>query len=390
MYCSSCGTQIEDGNRFCPECGARVSMVHGIQPQVSQNQQMQPRIIQTQPMPAGKIKLKKKKKWPFILLIVLILIIAMVVGFLGFGMYRKSYVGKQLELAQNYLLDQNYEEAIVALTNALKYEPKDSETYDRLVDAYLEWADYVIDTKQDYEEAIDILQRGKEQTGDDRIAEKLREYEDYNEMQGNLTGILDHIAALCNDGDFDAVFTYMQSDEYAYLIRNVKGLKDDFIADTAYGRVGIYRIKESKYGNYMLYYGDFEKKKESYIRHGVGVWLGYYDGNNCLVTGEWKNDKPNGKQVMREWNSSLASDVISRVVQGNVKDGLWDGAVKWSLERNSGETDVFDVTFQDGVALILYPSEKNKNRYVIGTNTAGTGMELSIDDPNDVFSITGF
>ena len=390
MYCSSCGKQIEDGNRFCVECGASIPKAPVIQPQVIQTQRVQPHVVQTQAASAVKRQSKKKKKWPFMILTALILAVAVVVGFLGYKMYQKSYANDQIELGQNYLLDQNYEEAIVAFTNALKYEPKNAETYDRLVDAYIEWADYVIDTKQDYEEAIDILQRGQEQTGDDRIAERLREYKDYEKMQGNLTEILDHIASLCNDGDFDDVFTYMQSDEYAYLIRNVKELKDDFIADTSYGRVGIYRIKESKYGNYMLYYGDFEKKKESYIRHGVGVWLGYYDGNNCLVTGEWEDDKPNGKQVMREWNSSLAADVVNRVVQGNVKDGLWNGSVKWSLERESGETDVFDVTFRDGVAEILYPSEKNKNRFVIGTNTAGTGMELSINNPNDVFSITGF
>ena len=150
MYCSSCGKQIEDGNRFCVECGASIPKAPVIQPQVIQTQRVQPHVVQTQAAPAMKRQSKKKKKWPFMILTALILAVAVVVGFLGYKMYQKSYANDQIELGQNYLLDQNYEEAIVAFTNALKYEPKNAETYDRLVDAYIGWADYVIDTKQDY------------------------------------------------------------------------------------------------------------------------------------------------------------------------------------------------------------------------------------------------
>lgn len=50
MYCSSCGTKLSEGAKFCPKCGAPVTRPAGAQPQ-----QMEPPVQpRTQPRPAPK------------------------------------------------------------------------------------------------------------------------------------------------------------------------------------------------------------------------------------------------------------------------------------------------------------------------------------------------
>lgn len=77
MYCTQCGKYLEDGTRFCSNCGAPAGNVQQSdpyqQPQQAQPQQTQPQQIQPQPQS------KEKKKTP-IWVSIIVIIAAFVIG----------------------------------------------------------------------------------------------------------------------------------------------------------------------------------------------------------------------------------------------------------------------------------------------------------------------
>ena len=70
-----------------------------------------------------------------------------------------------IELAERYLNEQNYEQAIIEFQKVLEIEPMN-------VDAYLGLAN-VYEEMGDIDKATEILQEGLEKTGDERIQQRL-------------------------------------------------------------------------------------------------------------------------------------------------------------------------------------------------------------------------
>ena len=145
-----------------------------------------------------------KKRIAFYILIVLILL------FSACGKTTEEKWQEQYDLGQQYLLEENYEEAIVAFTAAIEIEPNQTgayigrgnayvlsgETEEHLaqaladyqrvlelnVEAYLGIADVYI-RQGDYEAALDILNEGLEKMGgNEEISAKIAEIE-----SGNIT-----------------------------------------------------------------------------------------------------------------------------------------------------------------------------------------------------------
>ena len=117
---------------------------------------------------------------------------------------------EQYDLGQKYLTDGNYEEAILAFTAAIEIDPKRAPAYvgrgdaylgrgsdeesltaafadfetalsldDSLAGAYLGLAEVYI-ARDQFDEAMDILRRGVEKTGDQRLSDRLAELESGN------------------------------------------------------------------------------------------------------------------------------------------------------------------------------------------------------------------
>ena len=82
----------------------------------------------------------KQKRFPIWVIIaavvVLIGIAAAVIAVAGSGKERK--VTKQLELARKYVLEMNYEQAVIAYKTAIKIDPKNVEAYIELADVYVD------------------------------------------------------------------------------------------------------------------------------------------------------------------------------------------------------------------------------------------------------------
>ena len=141
-------------------------------------------------------EITKKKKWllPVILGVAALLVIGLGVG--GF-IYIKSValpkkeVQRKLDLGDKYLTDMDYEKAVLSYKEAITIDPKNIKAYVGLGDAYLAWADELVE-EGNTEEAIKKLKKGiKElklginETGSDEVKEKKEELENKKkEMEG--------------------------------------------------------------------------------------------------------------------------------------------------------------------------------------------------------------
>jgi hypothetical protein len=76
-------------------------------------------------------------------------------------------IGELLDLGEKYLLEADYEQAVVQFTKLIEIEPKNPRGYTGLADAYIGLGDV--------DKAIEILFRGFEITGAEDISSRLRE-----------------------------------------------------------------------------------------------------------------------------------------------------------------------------------------------------------------------
>ncbi len=83
-----------------------------------------------------------------------------------------------LDLGQKYLLDGNYEQAIVEFNKVIEIEPKNVDAYLGLTEAFTKLGDYT--------QAISALERGYSETEDERLSERIDELQDLATPSQNL------------------------------------------------------------------------------------------------------------------------------------------------------------------------------------------------------------
>lgn len=105
------------------------------------------------------------KRWYFIIGLVFLILSGT-----ACGKNTEQQIAEQIKLGEQYLLEQNYEQAIVAFNKAIELDPKQAEAYVGLADVYIQ--------QEDYEQALVVLQEGAENTEDEEsIQSKLLEVE---------------------------------------------------------------------------------------------------------------------------------------------------------------------------------------------------------------------
>lgn len=118
----------------------------------------------------GRKKNGMKRKAGMIAAAVIILVIAAVLAGLWISRGRVSaQVREQLNLGEQYLLEQEYEQAVVAFTEAIALDEKNVEAYLGLAEAYL--------GLQDEDAALAALRDGYTATKDARLQERIEELE---------------------------------------------------------------------------------------------------------------------------------------------------------------------------------------------------------------------
>lgn len=113
--------------------------------------------------------MERKQKFRIVLYIVIAAVIAAAVIFAAArgGMDSTSVLNEKLELGQKYLVELDYSNAVLEFTDAIKIDPKNPDAYIGLAEAYIGTGDT--------EKAIEALERGYEETGDERIKKMLDE-----------------------------------------------------------------------------------------------------------------------------------------------------------------------------------------------------------------------
>lgn len=109
----------------------------------------------------------KKKNFFYFGIAVLALVIIFLAAILVNGSSDGKRLSEQLDLGQRYLSELEYEQAVVAFTEAISIDPRSEDAYMGLADAYMGLGDL--------EAACKALEDGYAATGDERFRERLEE-----------------------------------------------------------------------------------------------------------------------------------------------------------------------------------------------------------------------
>lgn len=124
----------------------------------------------------------KQSKVKAILTAVTVIILIVAVGLFSSSKGTGKNLDNYLVLGAKYLEDLDYDNAIAAYTKALEIDELSVEAYLGLADAYI--------GKGDVDKAIEILQKGNEKTGDERLQSKLELLKSENgALESKLTPI---------------------------------------------------------------------------------------------------------------------------------------------------------------------------------------------------------
>ena len=212
MFCPNCGGQVADGGKFCTVCGTVIAQMPVSQtpqmmsqapiqqtpqapvqqipqapaqqiPQAPVQQIPQTPVQQISQDPLQTVVVAKKKKKLWLIPVIIggsIIIIAAVIAVVVLAMENspaKKYENK-LRIAEEYISDLDYEEAIAAYKEAISIKPGDAEAYLGLAQIYADMAEECVEAEEYddaldyYIEAISVLTDGKKKCGDDNKLEK--------------------------------------------------------------------------------------------------------------------------------------------------------------------------------------------------------------------------
>lgn len=172
MFCSKCGSSLEekDGKIICPKCGVLLDKNEDQPaPEVAT-----PEPTSANPRPAAETALEyipprgfSSKKNIIIIILAAVLVLGLGAGITAIAVTNSpSFKTSQgIELAERYLSEQNYEQAIVEYEKVLEIDPKNVDIYLGLAKTY--------EKMGNIDKVIEILREGYDQTGDNKIKQKL-------------------------------------------------------------------------------------------------------------------------------------------------------------------------------------------------------------------------
>lgn len=269
---------------------------------------------------------------------VLLIILFLSVILTGCLKSKEERINEQLELGQKYLLEENYEEAIVAFTKVINLEEKEFQAYIGLAQAYT--------GAGDREQAQATLNQGLS------IADALVEDEKTEDMLQYIEKMHTLAQHLEAEGKIEELYYEEIQNLADYLDENVGEIEEEMLMDEGFQELAenlnepfIREYNGSYIGIYpkgYIYYGDMENG----LREGKGIWLSQNaticDGNSypCfyLFEGMWKNDYPNGKGIEISHIFGTSENIIPYTkTDGEYKDGYLDGRAMQIAIDNGGD-----------------------------------------------------
>ncbi len=161
MFCQKCGNPMPDTANFCEKCGARAG------------EEFSSSTIKTAGSPekfnyidfTSDKKIKKRKKTIALICVVLALAVALIAGTLIIQATPANRLKRQLRLAEKYLTEMNYEQALIAYNEAIKIDPKCEQAYLGMADIYVK--------KDEPGKAVELLESVENSINTDTIKSKL-------------------------------------------------------------------------------------------------------------------------------------------------------------------------------------------------------------------------
>lgn len=247
MYCSECGSKLDEGTKFCGVCGTKVDEVFEESNSI--------------------ISAKKKKKGIVIAVstaVVLLILGTLIVSLTVFGGADRIRVERLCSLGDRYLSELEYEEAIVAYEAAIEIEPKTEKAYIGLADAYI--------GLDDYESALKALERGIRETDSERLEDYRDDVqEEWDDKERRICGTVFLVDTDLNDSNNDGIA------DFGVYLTDRSGKTTTFQTDEN----GYYDTGRLKKGTYSLRFF-----KEGYVEYQCEVDLkgGRYDFDVFLET----------------------------------------------------------------------------------------------------------
>lgn len=307
-----------------------------------------------------------KKKIGMIAAIVILILAAFLAPVIKQRNMQKRFE-EQMDLGNRYLLEQNYEAAVVAFGKAIEIDPRQAESYRKMAEAYVGLGDY--------ENAVLTLEKGYEFTGEESLREYQEEVIQMKERQERRAAVIQGLYEACLVSDEDGLYEILYGDEY-------RQMKNEWEFPLFYPEqngmaLGIYQKG--------IYFGELVDG----IREGEGKW--YFPDETVRkwryrFTGSWKHDYPNGngEEDQIYWNDSPgmeAEGTEHEIVRGSYRDGYADGEMsvtgtyyseteQWSdsfhFRANYGvyeiiavEGDEYVISYENGMVSIDEPGIRN-------------------------------
>jgi len=144
VYCYNCGKEIVDVGVYCPSCGAKQEEVSGqVYYRAVPNQGVMPHTE-----PNGGLARKWANNSKVLKIAALIIAIAVVIGGVIALLLnilqepqKELSVAELLDLGEKYLLDLNYEQALVQFLNVIEVEPRNARAYTGAAESYIGMSD---------------------------------------------------------------------------------------------------------------------------------------------------------------------------------------------------------------------------------------------------------
>ena len=353
MFCSICGKQLKNGVRFCGGCGNAVKeqsfstpTPYPVYPQPQSAQ-----IPLSEPEPP-----RAQKRLNLVILGVLAVVLIISGGiFLMFGRSALPVTSPadHLSLGERFLLEMNYEQALVHFLALIDIEPMNPRGYTGAAEAHIGLGQV--------DEAIAVLRLGQERLPDNvEIREMLdglvpaavepltplpepesesveaeEEYEE-SESEAQIASILlaERLIELYQTSGYYAVITELRTEEF----RNNIALTILTVINESGGQPIIHFAGDGFGGGFYLvnyaiffYIGGYD----GYIRSGHGTWIrSYNDYSYSVFSGEWVQDMPNGFGEIVSASRDPNASYTSQVTTGAFVNGLNNGAMTHTRHTN--------------------------------------------------------
>ena len=309
---------------------------------------------------------KKTKK--IIVVVAVIAVIAAVVGAAAWYNSPTQKVQRLLDLGQQYLMAEDYEQAVAIFDEVLEIDANNTEAYKGLLSAYsgmgdvdgindtLRRAEANLNQGEELEEirvmAEGALKKYVTESGESEIENSDNDAgNDSNIVNSDESdALLARVYELMERGEALTVAQQIDASEEAsavaeimtedYILYAPEGIYDGFSGKAS----GIYRTDD---GGYYFFYGDIKDG----IREGEGTTCWKTGDRYEVFEGDWLYDAPNGEGTEYSYEQYLYPEItesITMIRNGYYKNGRENGdfvvEFTYVYQESSGEKDVANAT----------------------------------------------